>query len=111
MIKRIGINALWLLGMLFVFAGINKNDPYMVPLRGFGNAAIVVMSLAIACVLVRHAMRSGSGVARKLLIGLWCVAPLSMLATYATFEIRKYNVLNTERSDAHTLGRHFVVGY
>lgn len=111
MIKRIGIVALWLLGLLFVFAGINKNDPYMVPLRGFGNAAIVMASLAIAMAMTWQAVRAGSSLMRKLLIALWCLAPLSMLGAYATFEFRKHNVLNTEVRSAHMLGRHFVVGY
>ena len=111
MIKRIGIAALWLLGLLFVFAGINKNDPYLVPLRGPGNAALVVASVVVVIALIRQSSWSGRGLARKLLVGLWCLAPLSMLCSYLVFEIRKHNVLHADVPVAHALGRHFVVGY
>jgi hypothetical protein len=45
MISRIGIAALWLLGLAVVFAAINKNDPYLISLRGAGNVALAVTSL------------------------------------------------------------------
>jgi len=44
-INRIGIAALWLLGLACVFAAINKNDPYLISLRGPGNIALAVASV------------------------------------------------------------------
>ncbi|MBR1120014.1 glycoside hydrolase family 3 protein [Bradyrhizobium lablabi] len=110
MINRIGIAALWLLGLLFVFVGINKNDPYLVALRGTGNVALVIAGIAVVAVLIRrgHWRR---GIFAKLLVLLWCLAPLSMLGAHVAFEARKRDVLQTETAQAHALGRHFVVGY
>jgi beta-N-acetylhexosaminidase len=111
MINRIGIAALWLFGLLFVFEGINKNDPYLIALRGTGNAVLAVVSIVIAVTLIRRGYLRGRGVTAKLLVLLWCLAPLSMLSAHTVFEVRKREVLHTEVEKAHALGRHFIVGY
>jgi beta-N-acetylhexosaminidase len=111
MINRIGIATLWFFGLLFVFAGINKNDPYLISLRGTGNVALAVTGITVSVALIRRGYWCRPGVAAKLLILLWCFAPISMLGAHIAFEARKRDVLQTEVGPAHTLGRHFIVGY
>ena len=38
--RRIGLVLVWFAGALFVFAAVNKNDPYLISLRGWGNIAL-----------------------------------------------------------------------
>jgi beta-N-acetylhexosaminidase len=109
-LKRIGLILLWLAGPIFVFAAANKNDPYLISLRGPGNMALAVASIVAVVVLIRHGYWS-RGLARRALILLWCLPPLSMLAAHASFEWRKRNVLQTDAAQARSLGQHFVVGY
>jgi beta-N-acetylhexosaminidase len=111
MISRIGISALWFFGLLFVFEGINKNDPYLTALRGTGNVVLAVTSVVIVVALIRRGYWSRRGVAAKLLVLLWCLAPISMLGAHIAFEVRKRDVLQIEAGQAHALGRHFIVGY
>jgi beta-N-acetylhexosaminidase len=111
MINRIGTSALWLFGLLFVFEGINKNDPYLTALRGTGNVVLAVISIVIVVSLIRRGYLRRQGVAAKLLVLLWCLAPISMLSAHVAFEVRKRDVLHTEVEKAHALGRHFIVGY
>jgi beta-N-acetylhexosaminidase len=110
-IKRIGIILVWLAGLAFVFAAANKNDPYLIALRGPGNLVLAAASIATAVVLIRRGTWSGRGIAGNLLILLWCLPALSMLCAHAKFEMRKRSVLQTDLAQAHLLGRHFVVGY
>jgi len=110
-IKRSGVVLLWLAALVFLFAGINTKDPYMVPLRGTGNMALVATSVVIVVVLIRRGIWRRSAIAGKLLVLLWCLPPLAMLGAHLSFEIRKRNVLRTERAEAIRLGRHFVIGY
>ena len=111
MINRIGVSALWSFALLFVFEGVNKNDPYLTSLRGTGNAVFAVISIVIVAALMWRGYWNRRGVAAKLLVLLWCLAPISMLGAHVTFEVRKRDVLHTEVGQAHTLGRHFIVGY
>ena len=53
MINRIGIAALWLLGALAVFVGINNNDPYLIKMRGPGNVAMTIAGIVIVIALIR----------------------------------------------------------
>jgi len=110
-IKRSGVILLWLAALLLLFAGINKNDPYMVPLRGTGNVVLAVTSLVIVVALIRRGIWRRPGIAGRLLVLLWCLPPLAMLGAHLSFEIRKRDVLRTETAEAIRLGRHFVVGY
>ncbi|MGE0287362.1 MAG: glycoside hydrolase family 3 N-terminal domain-containing protein [Bradyrhizobium sp.] len=109
MVGRIGVALLWPLALAFLFIGFNKNDPYLISLRGTGNMLLAAIGAAVAIVLIfrGHWQRR----AGKVLVLLWCLAPLSILAAHLRFEMRKQDVLHTEASTAHRLGRHFVVGY
>jgi beta-N-acetylhexosaminidase len=109
-IKRFGWLPLWLAGLVLVFAAANKNDPYLIALRGPGNIALAVGSVVAAAALVRRGIWR-RGVTGKLLILLWCLPSLAMLSVQASFEWRKRAVLQTEAAPAHVLGQHFIVGY
>lgn len=109
-IKRFGGLLIWLAGLVLVFAAANKNDPYLIALRGPGNIALAAGSIVAVIFLVRR----GSwrrGVTGRLLVLLWCLPSLAMLSAHASFEWRKHAVLQTEAAPAHMLGRHFIVGY
>lgn len=109
-IKRFGRLLIWLAGLLLVFAAANKNDPYLIALRGAGNVALAVASVVAVVVLIRCGFWR-RGVAGRLLILLWCLPSLAMLSAQASFEWRKRAVLQTEVTQAHVLGKHFIVGY
>jgi len=109
-LKRIGITLVWLAGTVFVFAAVNKNDPYLILLRGPVNIVLAAASIVVAGVLIRRGYWR-RGAAGRLLILLWCLPPLSMLGAHASFEWRKRSVLQTEAGLARSLGRHFIVGY
>lgn len=108
--RRIGLVLVWFAGALFVFAAVNKNDPYLISLRGWGNIVLVVTSIAAALILIRR-FYWRRGVAGRALVLLWCLPPLSMLGADAAFEWRKLRVLQADAPQARSLGRHFVVGY
>src|SRR5262249_1569542 len=109
MVKRIGAALLWPLALAFLFIGFNKNDPYLISLRGVGNVAVAAVGIAVAIVLVRRGCWGSA--TKKILVLLWCLVPLSVLAAHLRFEWRKHDVLDTDAFTAHKLGRHFVVGY
>src|SRR5436190_82454 len=109
-LKRIGIILVWLAGPVFIFAAVNKNDPYLISLRGPGNIVLAAVSIIAVVVLIRRGYWR-RGAARRALILLWCLPSLSMLGAHASFEWRKRNVLQTETGLARSLGRHFIVGY
>ncbi|MET4043002.1 glycoside hydrolase family 3 N-terminal domain-containing protein [Bradyrhizobium sp. RT6a] len=108
-LNRIGLILLWLAAPLVAFAAANKNDPYLLVLRGAGNIAVVVTSIVIVIVLLRRGRwRSTAG---KLLVMLWCAPPLLMSAAHLKFELRKHDVLAASTAEARQLGPHFMVGY
>jgi beta-N-acetylhexosaminidase len=107
---RIKIVLAWLIGLALVFAAVNRNDPYLISLRGAGNIVIVVASFLVVALLVRRGVWGGGWRGRLLLL-LWALPSLSMLGAETSFEIRKWRVLNTDVARAQLLGRHFVVGY
>ncbi|TFV46618.1 glycoside hydrolase family 3 N-terminal domain-containing protein [Bradyrhizobium niftali] len=108
-LRRIGLILLWLAAPLVAFAAANKNDPYLVPLRGAGNIVLVVASIAIVIFLLRRGRwRTMAG---KLLVVLWCLPPLLMSAAQLKFELRKRDVLGASAAEARQLGPHFMVGY
>jgi hypothetical protein len=45
-IRRVGVILIWLAGLAFVFAAANKNDPYLISMRGPGNIVLAVVSIA-----------------------------------------------------------------
>lgn len=108
MIGRIGVALLWPLALALLLAGFNKNDPYLISLRGTGNVAVCAFGALVTVMLLRRGYWSG---ARKILVVLWCLVPLSVAAAQLRFEYRKHDVIHTAVSTAHKLGRHFVVGY
>jgi len=79
MINRIGMAALWLFGLTFVFAAINKNDPYLIALRGPGNIMLFVASVCVVIALIRCGYWRSQGIAGKMLVLLWCLPSPSML--------------------------------
>ena len=108
-LRRIGLILLWLAAPIVAFAALNKNDPYLLMLRGAGNVALVVASVAIVLVLLRGGRwRTFAG---KALIMLWCLPPVLMFAAHLTFELRKQGVLGAGAAEARQLGPHFMVGY
>jgi beta-N-acetylhexosaminidase len=109
-LRRLGLILFWLAGFVSMFAAANKNDPYLISLRGTGNIVLAAASIIAVIVLVRCGYWRRS-VAGKFLILLWCLPSLSMLGAHVSFELRKRNVLQTDVAQARSLGRRFVVGY
>jgi len=110
-IKRIGVILIWFAGLLFVFAAANKNDPYLIALRGPGNIVLFVVSIVTLATLIRRGYWHERGIAGKTLVLLWCLPSLSMVCAHGSFELRKRSILQTEATQAHGLGQHFIVGY
>src|ERR1700692_2109851 len=108
--RSLGAISIWFFGLVSLFIGINVNEPYLIALRGAGDVALFIISIVVI-ILIGRGYRSRRGAAGRLLISLWCLPSLSMLYAHASFELSKRNVLQTEAAQAHTLGRHFVVGY
>jgi beta-N-acetylhexosaminidase len=109
--KKLATFALWPLGLVFLFIGVEINEPWLIALRGLGTAALFVASIAVVIFLIQQGNWRGRGLTGKLLVLLWCLPPLSMLYADVAFEICKRNVLHTDVTRAHILGQHFVVGY
>ncbi|AMA55833.1 glycoside hydrolase family 3 N-terminal domain-containing protein [Bradyrhizobium sp. CCGE-LA001] len=108
-LNRIALILLWIVAPLAAFAAANKNDPYLLVLRGAGNAALVVASIVVVITLLRTGRwRSTAG---KLLVILCCLPPLLMAAAHVRFELRKHEVLTASAAEARQLGPHFMVGY
>ena len=110
MLRRIGTVALWLLALLLVLISVNSNEPYLVRLRGTGHIVLVLAAIGVPSAMIyRGAWRSG--IARRLLLVVWCVPLVAFIAAQSDFAIRKYQALHTEVAAARLLGRYFVVGY
>jgi beta-N-acetylhexosaminidase len=110
LLKRIGIILVWLAAPVLIFVSINKNDPYLILLRGPGNIGLATASIVAVAILIRRGYWR-RGMAGRLLVLLWCLPSLAMLGADASFEWRKRNVLHTDAAQARNLGRHFIVGY
>jgi beta-N-acetylhexosaminidase len=109
--KKLTTLALWLLGLVFVFVGVDINEPWLISLRGLGAAALFVAGIIVVIFLIQQGYWNERGIAGRLLIVLWCLPPLSMFYADVAFELCKSNVLRTDVVPAHILGQHFVVGY
>lgn len=109
-LKRIGFILAWLAGAILTFAAANKNDPYLISLRGQGNVILAVTSIVAVVIFIRRG-HWNRGVAGKALILLWCLPGPLMLGAHAVFEWRRQSVLQIDVTQARSLGRHFVVGY
>ena len=81
-LKRIGLVLVWLAGAVFVFVAANKNDPYLISLRGPGNIVLAAASIIVIVVLIRRGYWR-RGIAGRLLVLLWCLPSLSMLGAHA----------------------------
>jgi beta-N-acetylhexosaminidase len=108
--KRLGTLSLWLLGLLLLVMSANLNDPYLIMLRGFGSAGLLVACLVVLGVLIYRGA-PGRGMFGTLLVLLWCLPPLAMAAAKITFEARKQAVLRAEGAEVKDLGQHFITGY
>ena len=108
-LRRTGLILLWLAAPLAAFAAANKNDPYLLVLRGAGNIALVAASILIVALLLRRGR--WRTVAGKLLVMLWCLPPVLMSAAHLKFELRKHDVLAASSAEARQLGSHFMIGY
>lgn len=108
MIGRVAVALLWPLALVLLFVGFNKNDPYLISLRGTGTIAVFALGIIVAIMLIWRGYWRGSS---RILVLLWCLVPLSVLAAHLRFEWRKHDVLRTEASVADMIGRHFMVGY
>ncbi|WBL79847.1 glycoside hydrolase family 3 protein [Bradyrhizobium xenonodulans] len=108
-LHRIGFILLWLAAPVVAFAAANKNDPYLLVLRGAGNIALVVASILIVVVLLRRGR--WRSIAGKLLVMLWCLPSVLMSAAHLKFELRKHDVLAASAAEARQIGPHFMVGY
>lgn len=108
MIGRVAVALLWPLALVLLFVGFNKNDPYLISLRGTGTIAVFALGIIVAIMLIWRGCWRGIS---RILVLLWCLVPLSVLAAHLRFEWRKHDVLRTEASVADMIGRHFMVGY
>ena len=89
MIRSLGTISIWLFGLVFLFAGVNINEPYLISLRGLGAAALFISSIVVLIFLIKRGCWNGRGIAGRLLILLWCLPSLSMLYADTLFEVRK----------------------
>jgi beta-N-acetylhexosaminidase len=111
MLKRLATIALWCVAPVLIFIGGNLYDPYLITLRGGGHVVLMLGELAgISALFACGVWRRGSA-AGKVLVLLWCLAPLAMLSAVTIFHLRKHAVLHAEGRRAQELGRHFIVGY
>src|SRR3981081_541408 len=104
MIRSLGTISIWLFGLVFLFAGININEPYLISLRGLGAAALSITSVVVFIYLIKRGYWNERSVAKRLLILLWCLPSLSMLYAHASFESCKRNVMQTDIERARTWG-------
>src|SRR6202790_271340 len=111
MIRPLGTFSIWLLGLAFLFAGVNINEAYLISLRGLGSTALSIASIVVCIFLIARGHWSRRSILRSVLVVLWCLPGLSVLFAQTSFEARKRNVLQIDVVRAHTLGQHFVVGY
>ena len=92
-------------------AGVCKNHPFLLSLRGPKIVVIFATSLVVIALLLKWGYLRKAGFAGRWLVVLWLLPPLSILSAQESFEIAKRGVLQTEPALAQQLGRHFMVGY
>ena len=110
-LKRIGLILIWLAGAVFIFAAVNKNDPYLISLRGRETSFWPQRSIIAVVVLIRRGYwRRGD---RRKVAHSAVVPAIAVDARRACF----VRVAQAERlcrpmlAQARSLGRHFIVGY
>ena len=110
-LKRLGLLCLWVSGILLLVLGLKKNDPVLLALRGPGNLAICLVSLAVAALLLWRRGWRGVAWTARLLVLLWMLPSFAMLYATVAFQLCRHNVLQTEPARGERLGQHFIVGY
>src|SRR5215470_11239050 len=86
----------WTAGIAFTIAGIYKNHPILLSLRGSGDVVIFTASLVVIAILSGLGCWKRAGFAGWWLALLWCLPSLSMLSARDSFELGKRGVLQTE---------------
>src|SRR5579883_1495029 len=110
-LRRLGILSLWLGGIVLLVVGLKTYDPVLLSLRGPGNLALGLGSLAVVTVLLWRGGWRGRPWTTRLLVLLWMLPSLAMLYATFAFQICRHTVLQTEPAHARKLGQHFIVGY
>jgi beta-N-acetylhexosaminidase len=110
-LRRLGILSLWLGGIVLLVVGLKTYDPVLLSLRGPGNLALGLGSLAVVTVLLWRGGWRGRPWTARLLLLLWMLPSLAMLYAIFAFQICRHTVLQTEPALAVKLGQHFIVGY
>src|SRR5258708_9141068 len=104
MTRLCGTISLWIAGLVFLFVGVNTNEPYLISLRGSGADALFVASNVVFVFLIRRGYLNGRGAAGKLLVLLWGLPSLAMLNGHISFEVNEQEVLHTNVARTQTLG-------
>ncbi|MBI5264740.1 MAG: glycoside hydrolase family 3 protein [Bradyrhizobium sp.] len=108
--NRIAYVLLFSFGLVLALIAANKNQPYLMMLRGVGNTTIILASIVVlAGLLWRSWWRQGH--LGKLAIVVWCLPPLLLLCGHLSFEQTKRVVLRADPVQVRKLGPHFMVGY
>jgi beta-N-acetylhexosaminidase len=68
MIRQAGIMSIWLSGLVFLLAGANIYEPYLISLRGFATAVLPAASIVVFILLIKRGYWSGRGVPGKALV-------------------------------------------
>src|SRR5258708_19590690 len=111
MTRLCGTISLWIAGLVFLFVGVNTNEPYLISLRGSGADALFVASNVVFVFLIRRGYWNGRGAAGKLLVLLWGLPSLAMLNAHISFEGSEQDSLHTQVSQPQTPCPHFVLRY
>jgi len=109
--RRLLLLLAWSSGLALTLAGVFRNHPFLLSLRGPKTIVIFATSLIVIVLLWRWRFWRRAGLAGRWLAVLWLLPPLSILSAEGSFEIARRGVLQTEPALAERLGRHFVVGY
>jgi len=108
--KSIAKILLWPLALGAIVLGLNNNAPYLVALRGPGNAVLLAFGILIPIVLMR-AGAWADGKAARLLLALWLLPAPCLIGAQLVFQLHKRHTLGADDAAVRLLGRHFVVGY
>jgi beta-N-acetylhexosaminidase len=111
MIKHVATIALGILALVVIFISGKLYDPYLEMIRGWGDVALLFAELCAIGGLLWCGCWNRGGVGGKVVVVLWCLAPLAMATAVTIFHVRKHAVLHAQGARAQELGRHFVVGY
>jgi beta-N-acetylhexosaminidase len=71
MLKRVATVLLWILAPVVIFVSGNLNDPYLVPIRGRGDVALLIGEFAVIAALIWSGYWRRGGIAGKWLVLVW----------------------------------------